>query len=583
MAAGGSVSPASRQRSSVSVLLSRKVVGVNLVEYVFGAARELSRWDEAAILCDERQLTYAQLLGAVKKFGGALRALGVRRGERVAIVAADCPEFVASFLGAAAVGAVAVPLSTMLSATELGYVLGHCGARAAVVTPEQLGKLREVRKSLPQLETILLVGGVTGACDADERAPSADARALSAGDGVRSFDEAIEAADEAEVEPLGDDTTAFILYTSGSTGRPKGATHIHRNLPVTVESYCKRVLGIRSGERLFSSSRLFFAYGLGNSLSFPLSTGATSILCRERPTPNVIAGVFERHQPTVFFGVPAIFRALVEYASQGGELKTESLKFCVSAGEKLPERIFREWRELTHLEILDGIGSTEMLHMFFSNRLGDIRPGSSGREVPGYEARLMDDAGLEIEGEGAGSLFVRGRSACAGYWEEPLKTAEAMRDGWVRTGDIYRRDREGFYWFEGRGDDLFKVKGLWVSPVEVEEALLSCADVLEAAVVARADSDGLNSVVAFVVLKSKPASDEATDGDAAAEKLKAQAAAEKLKAQTAALLPPFKRPAEIRFAKALPRTATGKLQRFKLREELAIQNRERTPRGSPEG
>ena len=513
---------------------------MNLVEYVFGAARELSRWSEDAILCEDRRLTYAQLLGAVRRFGGALRSLGVRRGERVAVVAADCPEFVASFLGAAAVGAVAVPLSTMLSASELEYVLGHCGARAAVVTPEQLDKLRGIRKNLPQLENVLLVGGPANAGGAD--------------DGVLSFDEVIEGADEAEVEPLGDDATAFILYTSGSTGRPKGATHTHRNLPVTVETYGRQVLGVGPGERLFSSSRLFFAYGLGNSLSFPLSAGATSVLCRERPTPAVIAGVFEKHRPTIFFGVPAVFRALAEYASQGGELKTQSLKFCVSAGEKLPERMFREWRELTGLDILDGIGSTEMLHMFFSNRREDLRPGSSGREVPGYEAKLLDHAGLEIEGEGTGSLFVKGRSACAGYWEEPGKTAEAMRDGWVRTGDIYRRDAEGYYWFEGRGDDLFKVKGLWVSPVEVEEALLSCADVLEAAVVPRADADGLNAAVAFVVLKSKRA-----DGREA----------ERLKAHAAALLPPFKCPAEIRFAEALPRTATGKLQRFKLRDELA--------------
>ena len=525
---------------------------MNLVEYVFGAARELSRWDAAAILCEDRRVTYAQLLRSVRRFGGALRSLGIARGERVAVVAADCPEFVASFLGAAACGAVAVPLSTMLSPAELAYVLKHCGARAVVVTPEQLDKVLEVRTSLPQLESVLLVGGPPSR-------NSADARTTSADDGVLSFDELMEAADEAEVEPLSDDTTAFILYTSGSTGRPKGAVHVHRNLPVTVECYGKQVLGVRPGDRLFSSSRLFFAYGLGNSLSFPLSSGATSVLCRERPTPQAIASVFERQQPTVFFGVPAVFRALTEYAATGGKLETGSLNFCVSAGEKLPERIFREWKELTGLDILDGIGSTEMLHMFFSNRREEIRPGSSGREVPGYEARLLDQEGREIEGAGTGSLFIKGASACAGYWDEPSKTAEAMRDGWVRTGDIYRRDREGRYWFEGRGDDLFKVKGLWVSPVEVEEALLSCDEVLEAAVVARADSDGLNSVVAFVVLKSKPAG-----GDAAAQKLKEQ---------VSALLPPFKRPAEIRMASALPRTATGKLQRFKLRDEL--QNRER--------
>jgi len=218
---------------------------------------------------------------------------------------------------------------------------------------------------------------------------------------------------------LSDDTTAFILYTSGSTGRPKGATHIHRNLPYTVEAYGKQVLGVRPGERLFSSSRLFFAYGLGNSLSFPLSTGATSVLCRERPTPPVVAKVFEKYQPTIFFGVPAVFRALIEYASQGGALATRSLKFCVSAGEKLPERIQREWKGLTRLDVLDGIGSTEMLHMFFSNRREDVRPGSSGREVPGYEAKLLDHSGREVEGAGAGGLFVRGQSACAGYWEEP--------------------------------------------------------------------------------------------------------------------------------------------------------------------
>ncbi|HEX3558652.1 MAG TPA: benzoate-CoA ligase family protein [Pyrinomonadaceae bacterium] len=522
---------------------------MNLVEYVFGAARELNRWADVALLCEDRRLTYAQLRRAVCKFGGALRSLGVARGERVAIVAADCPEFVASFLGAAAVGALAVPLSTMLSASELEYVLEHCGARLAVVTPEQVAKLRGVRKNLSQLETVLLVGGTPDSGHANE--------------GVLGFDEMVEGADEAEVEPSGDDAPAFILYTSGSTGRPKGALHIQRNLPATVETYCKQVLAVRPGDRLFSSSRLFFAYGLGNSLSFPLSTGAASVLCRERPTPPAVAGVFEKHRPTIFFGVPAVFRALVEYVSQGGTLETRSLRFCVSAGEKLPERIFREWKALTGLDILDGIGSTEMLHMFFSNRRDQVRPGSSGLEVPGYEAKLLDDAGREIEGAGTGALFIKGRSACAGYWMDAEKTADTLRGEWMRTGDIYRRDPEGFYWFEGRGDDLFKVKGLWVSPVEIEEALLSCAEVSESAVVARADADGLNSVVAFVVLKPG----QAGGGETMAEKLKVTA--ERLKAHVSALLPPFKRPAEIRFADALPRTATGKLQRFKLREELA--------------
>ncbi|HYH86601.1 MAG TPA: benzoate-CoA ligase family protein [Pyrinomonadaceae bacterium] len=508
---------------------------MNLVEYVFRGARESGRDQRPAILCEDRQLTYEQLLRQVKKFGGALKSLGVGPGDRVAIVAADCPEFVAAFLGTLAVGAVAVPASTLMSPQEMQYVLDHSGARAAVVTSEQLGKLQGIRRNLPRLESVLLVGGE--------------------GEGTKGFVETLAGADESEIEPLDDDTLAFILYTSGSTGRPKGAMHTHRNLPYTVETYCKHVLRPTPEDRLFSSSRLFFAYGLGNSLSFPLASCATSVLCKERPTPQIIASVFERHRPTIFFGVPAVFRALLEYAASGGALDTSSINLCVSAGEKLPERIFREWEELTGLPILDGIGSTEMLQMFISNRRGEVRVGSSGREVPGYEAKILNESGHEVTGEGEGALWIKGLSACAGYWNEPEKTAEAIKGEWVRTGDIYRRDAEGFYWFEGRGDDMFKVKGMWVSPVEVEDALLSCPDVLETAVVPRADADGLNSIVAFVVLKSASAGVEGIEA--------------KLKAHAAAQLPPYKRPTEFRFNDALPRTATGKTQRFKLREELA--------------
>jgi benzoate-CoA ligase family protein len=517
---------------------------VNLVEYVFAAALDSDATAKTAVSCGGRSVTYEQLLVAVRKFGGALKSLGIAKGERVAIVAADCPEFVAAFLGTAAVGSVAVPASTLATPAELEYVLSHCGARVAVVTEDQLDKLRSVRARLPQLETVLLVGREEGKTSSDE----------SLG-GVLSFDEIVGAANVAEVEDADDETPAFILYTSGSTGRPKGATHVHRSLPYTVETYCKRVLRVSPEDRLFSSSRLFFAYGLGNSLSFPLSSGATSILCRERPTPQTIAEVFERERPTIFFAVPAVFRALLEYASRGGELKTDSIGFCVSAGERLPERIYREWKALTGLDILDGIGSTEMLHMFFSNTREKIRPGSSGVLVPGYEAKLARREGREVEGAGTGDLFIKGRSATVGYWNEPGKTADSMRDGWVRTGDIYRRDAEGFYWFEGRGDDLFKVKGLWVFPAEIEEALITHAEVHEAAVVPRSDADGFNSVVAFVVLASREAGDEAT--------------VEKLKAHLSASLPLYKCPSEFRFAESLPRTATGKLQRFKLRESLA--------------
>lgn len=508
---------------------------MNLVEYVFRAARELNRWSEPAILYEGQHATYEQLYSQVRKFGRAARALGVEPGDRVAIVAADCPGFVVAFLGAAAMGAVAVPVSTMLTPPELEYILGHCGAKAALVTSDQLGKVQGIRGALPQLENVLLFDGEA--------------------EGAGSFGEALSGVDEAAVEPVGEDAPAFILYTSGSTGQPKGAVHVHRNLPYTAETFGRGILEVSPEDRLFSSSRLFFAYGLGNSLSFPLSAGATTILCKERPKPEVIAGIFADCRPTIFFAVPAMYHALLEHASRGGALETGSIKFCVSAGEKLPARIVREWKELTGLDILDGIGSTEMLHIFISNRKGEIRAGSSGRIVPGYQARLVGQDGLEIEGTGTGSLWVKGLSASQSYWMEPEKTAETMQEGWVRTGDLYRRDEEGYYWFEGRADDIFKIKGMWVSPIEVEDSLLSCPEVLEAAVVSRADADGLNTVVAYVVLKQGEDCGDDPFGP--------------LRSRLSALLPAYKCPAEFRRADSLPRTATGKIQRFKLRDELA--------------
>ncbi|HYY41309.1 MAG TPA: AMP-binding protein, partial [Pyrinomonadaceae bacterium] len=289
----------------------------------------------------------------------------------------------------------------------------------------------------------------------------------------------------------------------------------------------------------------------GNSLSFPLSTGATVILCAERPTPPVIADVLSRQRPTIFCAVPAVYRALLEYQRQGQTLVTDSLRFCVSAGEKLPAALWHEWHAATALNILDGIGSTEMLHMFITNTQEGIVPGSSGRVLPGYEARLLAQAGNDIAGAGTGDLLIKGGSAFAGYWRDTEKTAATIQADWVRTGDIYRRDEAGDYWFEGRSDDLFKVKGLWVSPVEIEEVLLACPAVAEAAVVPGTDADGMTTVTAYVVLKGGHATDAAV--------------AEHLHAQVGAQLPAYKCPAQIDFVKALPRTATGKLQRYKLR------------------
>ncbi|HKC64054.1 MAG TPA: benzoate-CoA ligase family protein [Pyrinomonadaceae bacterium] len=524
-----------REKRALSIYDLRFTIydsGVNLVRYVFQETEKRNGWSLPAILYRDAAVSYEELFRLVRKCGGMMKTLGIKPGDRVAIIAADCPQWIIAFLGAIAAGAVAVPASTMLTSVELQYVLDHCGAKAAVITSEQVEKLQAVRSSLHKLENVLLIDGEA--------------------DGMMSFKDWLGEAAEAEIETVSDDALAFILYTSGSTGQPKGAMHIHRNLPYTVETFCKHVLQVAPGDRLFSSSRLFFAYGLGNSLSFPLSSGASVVLCKEKPTPTVIARIFERQRPTIFFSVPAVYRALIEYASEVNRLETRSIKFCVSAGEKLPEKIFYEWRELTGLNILDGIGSTEMLQMFISNTKEKIVPGSSGQVVPGYEAKLVDHAEQEVAGAGTGNLMIKGGSASSGYWNDEAKTAATIENGWMRTGDLYRRDENENYWFEGRSDDLFKVKGLWVSPIEVEDALLSCDEVLEAAVVSGLNDDGMNTVLAYVVVRSKEFSEKDM--------------AERLKAHASRLLSSYKCPTEIHFMNQLPRTATGKLQRFKLRE-----------------
>jgi benzoate-CoA ligase family protein len=539
---------------------------LNLVEYVFRAARAEARWHAPAVVCGGQSLTYAALWARVLRCGGMLRAAGVAPGGRVALVARDCPEWIVTFLGAAAAGAVVVPASTMLTATELAYVLAHSGATAAVITGDQLDKLRQVRPELPHLQTCWLIDGADKAttddkANAHDNAPQDDEAASAnvasstadeAAGGFVNFAAALAVAPVIEVEPLADDALAFLLYTSGSTGRPKGVMHLHRSLPYTCETFCRHVLQVRTEDRLFSSSRLFFAYGLGNSLSFPLASGATAILCAERPVPAVIADVFVRQRPTIFFAVPAVYRALLEYMRAGQTLDTAALRFCVSAGEKLPAALYHEWRAATGLDVLDGIGSTEMLQMFISNTRAHITPGSSGRIVPGYEAKLTGSDGRELEGAGTGDLYVKGGSAFAGYWRDAEKTAAAIQGDWVRTGDIYRRDAAGDYWFEGRSDDMFKVKGLWVAPGEVEEALLGSAEVAECAVVPGVDEEGLTIVLAYVVLKGGCVGDEET--------------AVRLRQDIAARLPAYKRPARIHFVAELPRTATGKLQRYKFRQ-----------------
>jgi len=485
----------------------------SLVDYIEENARAR---DRVAIFHQDKKITYGELVDAVARCRGALAAHGIRAGDRVSLVMSDSPEMVIAFLGIMSLGAIAVPCSTALPPEGLAYVFQDSGAKLVIVSPEHLANAQ-----------------AAGA----PRIVGHDFFQTSSPVPLGAFDR---------------DTPCLILYTSGSTGQPKGAVHRHGHMPCTVENVARKVYQLGPQDRLFSVPRLFFAYGFGNSLSIPLGSGAASILLSERPTPALIAETIARHQPTVFFAVPTVFRMLLEHARQGNALDTSSLKFAVSAGEVLPVATWNEWKALTGTEILETIGTTEMLHAFIHNYRGRNRPGSSGEILDGYEAKLTDEGGRTVEGAGRGNLHVRGGSALPYYWNKPEKTAETIREGWVRTGDVYRRDAEGFYWFEGRADDLFKCSGLWVSPGEVEDAVCKHPAVMEAAVIAETDANGGTVAGAYVLLRPGQVPSESLENE--------------IKEKAAAVLPRYKRPQRIHFMQQLPRTPTGKVQRFKLRQ-----------------
>jgi benzoate-CoA ligase family protein len=486
----------------------------SIIDYLAENARQSP--ERVAIWHKERKITYGMLEEAAARCRGALIAHGVQPGDRVSLVMSDSPEMVVAFLGIMGMGAIAVPCSTLLPPDGLAYVFQDCGAKLVIVSPEHLENAKAARA--PEVVTH----------DFFQDAKSAPLGEFDAG------------------------TPCLVLYTSGSTGLPKGAVHRHGHMPWTVESVANKVYDLKPDDRLFSVPRLFFAYGLGNSLSIPLGTGCSTILVSERPTPALIAATFEKYRPTVFFAVPTVFRMLLEHARQGNALDASSIRFSVSAGEVLPVATWNEWKALTGSEIIETIGTTELLHAFIHNYRDNNRPGSSGVVLEGYQVKLTDESGNIVEGAGRGALHAKGGSAIPYYHNKPEKTAETIRDGWVRTGDVYRRDEEGFYWFEGRSDDLFKCSGLWVSPGEVEDAVCKHAAVMEAAVIAEADETGATIPAAYVLLRP---------GHAAGEMLEKQ-----IMEEAAKTLPRYKRPQRIRFMTELPRTPTGKVQRFKLRQ-----------------
>lgn len=491
------------------------------------------RGSAVAIECGDDRITYAELSERVNRFGSALQSvLGIGEGDRVALLLLDGPAFVCAFLGAMRIGAVPIPTNTLWKAEDYRFLLNDSGARLLVIAEELLPEFARIpRTDLPDLLHVLV------AEPAGSQVPGDFERLLAQG--------------RVDGEPVAvsRDAPAFWLYSSGSTGSPKGCVHLHHDMFVCAALFGGGVLGITAEDRCFSVPKLFFAYGLGNALIFPLAVGATSILW---PGPPAAAHVYEtiaRHRPTLFFSVPTGYGMLL---AQDGDFDLSSVRLAVSAGEALPPALFERFKSRFGIDVLDGIGSTEALHMFIANRPGAIRPGSSGLVVPGYDARVLDDEGCEVPVGEIGSLWIRGDSVCDCYWNQPERTASTIVDGWLRTGDKYSQDADGFYWYAGRADDMLKVGGLWVSPVEVENALVEHPAVLECAVAGREDHDRLVKPAAFVVLR-QGVEPSARLGD-------------ELQAFVRDRIAPYKRPRWVTFLGELPKTPTGKIQRYKLRQ-----------------
>ncbi|HXL13395.1 MAG TPA: benzoate-CoA ligase family protein [Bradyrhizobium sp.] len=504
----------------------------NAVTWLLDRNVEQGRGPKLAYTDTTSELTYGALQAQSRRLANLLRRLGVRREERVAMIMLDTIDFPIVFLGAIRAGIVPVPLNTLLTADQYAYVLADCRARVLFISEALLPVVKDMLGRMPDLEHVIVAGK-----DSHDYMKLSDALAAESD----AFATAATHADE----------PAFWLYSSGSTGMPKGVRHLHSNLAATAETYAKQVLGIREDDVVLSAAKLFFAYGLGNALTFPMSVGATIVLNPERPTPATMFALMNKYHPSIFYGVPTLFSAMLNDEALKSERCGNRLRICTSAGEALPESVGNSWKSRFGVDILDGVGSTELLHIFLSNAPGDIKYGTSGRPVPGYRVRLVNESGTEVPDGEVGELLVDAPSAGEGYWNQRSKSRQTFEGHWTRTGDKYIRDADGRYLFCGRSDDMFKVSGIWVSPFEVESALITHPAVLEAAVVPEADPEGLLKPKAFVVLRAGAT----TDG-----------LREALKEHVKQKIGPWKYPRWIDVVESLPKTATGKIQRFKLRD-----------------
>ena len=487
------------------------------------------RGQRTAIYYQDQKVTYQEVFEKVNRTGNALKELGVEIENRVLLVLADSPEFAFSFFGAIKIGAVPIPTNPWMGAKDYEYLINDSRARAVIVHESALPEIEKIWDGPRFLKHVIVVGKARG-------------KAL-------SYESLIaKASAKLDAEATSKDDVCFWAYTSGSTGAPKGAVHLQHDMITISDLFVKPVLGMNETDLCFSASKMFFSYGLGNSLYFPFRFGASTVLWPEKPDPEKILQVIEKYRPTFFFSVPTLFARFLRVEKK---YDLSSLRTCLSSGEPLPPAIFHQWKERTGLDLLDVVGSTEATHDFLANRPGRAKPGSSGEVTPAFEAKIVDEEGREVPLGEVGNLMVKGDANAPYYWNKHEQTKRMMQGEWLKTGDTYCCDEEGYYWYCGRSDDMMKVGGLWVSPIEIENTLMEHPAVLEAAVIGAQDADGLLKPKAYVLLKSEFTASVQLQTD--------------LQSHVKSKLTPYKYPRWVEFVEDLPKTVTGKIQRFRLR------------------